>query len=141
MIKYRQTVEEPELGSSSHLGDPGVSFHASTSLPAIGSLLQELLEIVKKAATYRDLPEGVAAELRSLEAPVSTYVPVTKVEGFTASKEAEQETVTGHDHKVASRQLTQGSTLYLVKLHTTMTSKGLHKIGKYKWAEVKKLEK
>ena len=35
------------------------------------------------------------AELRSLEAPVSTYVTVTKVEGFTASKEAEQETVTG----------------------------------------------
>ena len=65
-----------------------VPFSVTTALPAIAGILGELPEIIRKAAACRDLPvplaqERCAANPRTLKAPVATFVPLTKVEGFT----------------------------------------------------------
>ncbi|XP_033980402.1 uncharacterized protein LOC117477766 [Trematomus bernacchii] len=116
-------TEETERGPGvSPVDGPVVSLSAVTALPSIGGILQELPEIISKAAAWRDLrvppaqestfsddmsgvfsqaqrvrsdpiwprfppirkyQEGAAANPRTLRAPVSTYAPLARVEGFT----------------------------------------------------------
>jgi len=116
-------TEETERGPGVGLAHgPVVSLSAVTALPSIGGILQELPEIISKAAAWRDLrvppaqestfsggmsgvfsqaqrvksdpiwphfppirkyQEGAAANPRTLRAPISTYAPLTRVEGFT----------------------------------------------------------